>query len=545
MTCLTASSPPLALSRAMVMWGENARPSLGYPSGSAPASSLRAISTKGSAPAIPTHRTFGRRRFGNAPVPSRRTRNGFRTATLDRIASAILGTRGSSVSPRNFNVRWTWLRSTSFRGEPVGRSSSTRTVRAPTSGRSTEMNARNATRSRPLRLVERPRLRINPAARVPLADAKGHQLLRLLLRAPELARHRGGVDLAIAFEERPHLGEPAIPAVRGPPQPSEGEGGDQADPRAEARRGREGSARPSRGDGEDANHSQCRYREETEEAEEKIQGLRGHRPSSPRHRRAMERLSQDRAPEGIEVPPVDDEERDLRLGDHARGDGIKHDRRGRSRVALTHEVDQLLVREALKSPREGILLRVLSVHSVHGRRVHKALRVENPGEARGDAVCRPSRRRPSHHDDGVPTGQSRRLRVRFRGLRIRELAQCDREKAGVHPRDLDSEFIEASLASAKAASRLDVVARDSPAAGHGEDFPTRGEVGEKRRKSGQVRPIPVPRHEDGPAKGDDNAFQGDDRVRIRTLRKYLASLRGHLRGPPSRSRSVIDAMRLR
>src|SRR2546427_1393360 len=144
-------------------------------------------------------------------------------------------------------------------------SSSVRARNVSSLGRSTEMKARNVPPSRPLRLAKRPGLRFDPAARVPLADAEGHQLLRFLLGASELVRHRPRVHFAIALEEGANLGEPAIPALRGPPQPSEGESGDEPDPRAKARRRREGRGRPPRGDGEDANHRQHGYREESEE----------------------------------------------------------------------------------------------------------------------------------------------------------------------------------------------------------------------------------------------------------------------------------------
>src|SRR6267143_3144827 len=244
--------------------------------GSVAASRRRALSARGSAPSIPTHRTFIRWRFGNAPVPTRRPAKGEIPATLARIASTILGARASSVSPRNFRVRCTWETSTSLSAASVRRSSSTRALRLSSSGRSTEMKARNATASRPLGLPERAGLRVDPAPRVPLPDAEGHQLLRLVLRPAETLRHRRGGHLPIALEEGADLGEPAVPPLGRPVQPREREGGEQGDPCAESRGGGEGRRRASRGEGERPDHPEDRDGEEPAEGEEEVHELRRH-----------------------------------------------------------------------------------------------------------------------------------------------------------------------------------------------------------------------------------------------------------------------------
>src|SRR3970282_1618357 len=86
-----------------------------------------------------------------------------------------------------------------------------------------------------------------------------------------------------------------------------------------------------------------------------------------------------------------------------------------------------------------------------------------------DAVRRPAWRGSRHDNDVVSTREAGRLCVRPRGLRGRLAPKGDAEETRVHPRNLDPELVESTLLRAEGAARLDVEARDLPAARYGEN----------------------------------------------------------------------------
>src|SRR2546422_672860 len=104
----TRSRSRCPFTRAKVTWAFHGRRSAANPRDSSEASSAAAARPIGSAPSTPTQMTFIRERLGNAPVSRTVISNGRMSAQASRIAPSISGTRPSSVSPRNFTVRWSW-----------------------------------------------------------------------------------------------------------------------------------------------------------------------------------------------------------------------------------------------------------------------------------------------------------------------------------------------------------------------------------------------------------------------------------------------------
>src|SRR5207247_2463099 len=141
----TRSRSRCPFTRAKVTWAFHGRRSAANPSDSSEASRAAATRAMGPAPSTPTQITFIQERLGNAPVPRTVMSNGRTSAQASRMVATISETSPSSVSPRNFTVRWSWSVETTLSEALALRNWSAKLSSGGDGGMSTAMNPRNVT----------------------------------------------------------------------------------------------------------------------------------------------------------------------------------------------------------------------------------------------------------------------------------------------------------------------------------------------------------------------------------------------------------------